>query len=726
MALAVTEALSPTSLVLLVVVASYCAGAFPSQLHAGVLLVVVEMLTPERSQDATAALPPQLFPLLDSILQRLREEIDDPVTASGVCHTVTSTLKHIHLMGRLAAYVADSKMLLVESQQHGVQLAESLGLDSPTRFLTRSSVLGRFVVGVVLNFEVLDFDKSAELFAVFAAFVGVENGRSDNSLFARVQATRERLTGNSSPAPTAAVLRVDVNQYVEHQLEMLERHGGPVPHELHQVLASMAHHMLPLAHYLRYLEALHADRYEQAFAWLHRYFDYMMLHDRRSFYHYALLLLATLHAHFGLDHAALDAIQEALAVARENKDLTCLAFLLAWVHGFVRDRPALHARGYSSSHQLLEFLRTRAPEALRALHATAFQLETLDHLDRGSASAKVFADWQRACFVASNDSPGTYVRNCDLLATVWSRAGVPALAHAYTDIGRDMCHHFPNVLLEVAAAIRTAYLWYDSGRCDEAVEMLRQQQLDKRCTSNSTVARMLEARLTVLQVRLAVSKGRYTAARVLLQRLEQQRVANVDVEAERRFLEAWLLSVTGEPLQALEVVGSSAPPTHYWKVRYGYLAARIYTACGAPARGLTRVVQLQVLARALGWPPLVAEGSLVLAEVLHALGRSREALGIVQQALPRVWQVCDVETCALACLLMGVAAPERRQELVEYIAQAVELYKLAGCFPQVLRCFEAQAELGRQHGDAELAAHGNAAAATVQQRLREEGQYGVV
>ena len=54
----------------------------------------------------------------------------------------------------------------------------------------------------------------------------------------------------------------------------------------------------------------------------------------RTFYQYALLNLAILHADFGCYSEALTAMHETVATARENSDMGCLIYSLSWLYHF--------------------------------------------------------------------------------------------------------------------------------------------------------------------------------------------------------------------------------------------------------------------------------------------------------------------------------------------------------------------------------------------------------
>lgn len=95
----------------------------------------------------------------------------------------------------------------------------------------------------------------------------------------------------------------------------------------------------PFLSLFRFLDSWKAGDYPSSFDNLHRYFDYTMHNRDRTFYQYALLNLAILHADFGCYSEAIDAMRETISAARENNDMTCLNYSLSWLYHFGKAHP---------------------------------------------------------------------------------------------------------------------------------------------------------------------------------------------------------------------------------------------------------------------------------------------------------------------------------------------------------------------------------------------------
>lgn len=92
------------------------------------------------------------------------------------------------------------------------------------------------------------------------------------------------------------------------------------------------------------------------------------MHNRdRTFYQYALLNLAILHADFGCYSEAVTAMQETISTARENNDMGCLNYSLSWLYHFGEAHPEemdeVQRKGaLGTKKEALAFLKAKAKE----------------------------------------------------------------------------------------------------------------------------------------------------------------------------------------------------------------------------------------------------------------------------------------------------------------------------------------------------------------------------
>lgn len=87
----------------------------------------------------------------------------------------------------------------------------------------------------------------------------------------------------------------------------------------------------------------------------------------RTFYQYALLNLALLQADFGCHGEAISAIQETIAIGRENHDMNCLNYSMTWLYHFGKMSPGdlkdIQDTGMlGGDKEALAFLQSKAKE----------------------------------------------------------------------------------------------------------------------------------------------------------------------------------------------------------------------------------------------------------------------------------------------------------------------------------------------------------------------------
>jgi anaphase-promoting complex subunit 5 len=120
-------------------------------------------------------------------------------------------------------------------------------------------------------------------------------------------------------------------------------------------------------HLVKFFDAWKAGDYTSSFDHLHRYYDYAMQAREKIHYQYALLHMAILQADFGCFSEAIAAINETIATARENQDMTCLNFSLSWLNHMSKAYPKqMKGAGYmgmlGSERDGLTFLKAKSKE----------------------------------------------------------------------------------------------------------------------------------------------------------------------------------------------------------------------------------------------------------------------------------------------------------------------------------------------------------------------------
>lgn len=295
-------------------------------------------------------------------------------------------LKHMWEMNSFDALHAlfDSILDLVTPPPPGSQDEESLD----RIYLSKTSPLGAFVRRAHLEFTRLQFDDSMKLWSSFIRYraptaqwtkrlAGLASGGVDMVVsemglqggddvyeiaYGHLEEDQEQGAGMSLN---------DLDRILDFQLDRLQRFGDRVPDEMKGQLRSMVSSsgiVHRQAHLVQFFDAWKAGDYTSAFDNLHRYYDYAMQTREKIHYQYALLHMAILQADFGCFGEAIAAINETVATARENQDMTCLSFSLSWLNHMAKAYPKqMKGVGYMSmlgtERDALTFLKTKAKEA---------------------------------------------------------------------------------------------------------------------------------------------------------------------------------------------------------------------------------------------------------------------------------------------------------------------------------------------------------------------------
>ena len=269
--------------------------------------------------------------------------------------------------------------------------------------LSKTSPLGVFVRRARLEFTRLQFDDTMKLWSTFITF-RAPTAQWTKRLAGLASSGADSITSEMGLQPGDDLYEVayghlaqdgerrldisidDLDRLLEFQLDKLQSElfimlcyfilitiglGCRVPDDMRTQLGDMfgsSGVILRQSHLVKFFDAWKAGDYTSAFDNLHRYYDYAMQTREKIHYQYALLHMAILQADFGCFGEAIAAINETIATARENQDMTCLNFSLSWLNHMSKAYPRqMKAVGYmgmlGSERDGLTFLKAKAKEA---------------------------------------------------------------------------------------------------------------------------------------------------------------------------------------------------------------------------------------------------------------------------------------------------------------------------------------------------------------------------
>lgn len=461
-------------------------------------------------------------------------------------------------------------------------------------------------------------------------------------------------------SPTISV--ADLNNLVNEQARLLECFGTPTPDFFKSVISHMASPQLtatlnsmPSVHYLQYLEYLRHGEYHEAFDSLHKYFDYMVSQGSKYFYHFALVSKASLHQLFGEDEEALDSMEEAISIARENRDNATLTYVLSWLYDFMRRKPGLRNsrifRQIKNELRLLDYLVKKSLSVSLSLAAISYRFE-VEHLINGRCHfSKYYESLFKAGFYAVNDNISSFIGVCRTSHTLWKNVGYTHLSQFYNELGLSYSKQHGSLKDILIFSMGEAWCEYYLGNSELMLPNMRENL--ELCNTN--IAQLNSIRILILlrQVEVALRKGRLRLAQDLLHCLPDNSELDQDCLCEKIRVETLLKLAQGNNSEAIMHVTwnitemnrlrSNLRPNIVYILELNYLKASILIQSGAPLKAFSLVVQQIEIAKQLGIRLLVARGYIHMVQILNKTGEPVDAFHLSKSILPLVVSVGNIE-----------------------------------------------------------------------------------
>lgn len=473
---------------------------------------------------------------------------------------------------------------------------------------------------------------------------------------------------NSSPMDSASVhpspmISVsDLNNLVNEQARLLECFGTPTPEFFKSVIFNMASpqstvtlNVMPSVHYLQYLEYLRRGEYHEAFDSLHKYFDYMVSQGSKYFYHFALVSKASLHQLFGEDEEALDSMEEAISIARENRDNATLTYVLSWLYDFIRKKPALRNsrifRQVKNELRLLDYLVKKSLSVSLSLAAISYRFE-VEHLINGRCHfSKYYESLFKAGFYAINDNISSFIGVCHTSHKLWKNVGYSHLSQFYNDLGLGYSKRDGSVRDVLIFNMGEAWCNYYLGESELMLPDVKENL--ELCNSNTAQLKSIRILILLRQIEVALWKGRLRLAQNLLQCLPQNSELDQDCLYEKIRVETLLKLAQGNNSDALIHVSSNITdmnrlrsnlrPSIVSILELNYLKASILIQSNVPLKAFSLIVQQIEIANQLGLRLFVARGYFHMVQILNSSGKSIDAFQLSKSILPLVVSVGNIE-----------------------------------------------------------------------------------
>ncbi|KAL1959613.1 hypothetical protein VTO42DRAFT_1648 [Malbranchea cinnamomea] len=713
-----TRYLTPSKVALLALVTIYTDGAVPNSAIVPVLSFLVSHLLPldysalmkcpklegvEKDGDHTV-------PLKE--FEQATAFLPSSIPGRTIWDILLTRLWAFDCFDTLDEFFSGLSDIVVKSREEQIRDRNHGIVSEPGRMrLGRASPLGTFVRRAQLEYTKIRFGDAVQLWRAFISYrmptYKSWAKRNPSGAQAMVDANLASL-GVELESPLARVVygdleegndirmslsAKDIERLLEFQVGQLQSHGCRITDDMKEKLQRMIESgatVSSLSHYIKFLDSWKAGDYPSSFDHLHRYFDYTIQSCDRTFYQYALLNLALLHADFGSPAEAISAIRESISIARETHDMNCLNYCMSWLYHFGQSFPEaaseIQKTGMlGSEKEGLTFLQAKARDAeMWTLLSTSLLSEAKLGLMRGDSIASTFELLAQASSVNNlkNASNATGLQLM-MKGGVFGRLGVTHLAWSNYEIFRECYTGESSFEDQLGISCSSAQLLSKTGRYNEAVSQLN--AVSPHALRNLKNQQRWVFTMGMIKLERYLHRRDKVAARHLISQLEA--CAPSDPESSIRLsLSKIELHIKegdhGTALKLIETIAQSNPQETFdiaTQIKLLTLKAGIFAKTNQAERGFSLAMRAASIAHRSRLLTGLWEAVGTLAVILMAFQEFEAAQAILESTIP---QVLEGEDCYLAAssysLLvdanMGMAGQMRHESVrqKEHLARAVE------------------------------------------------------
>ncbi|KAL2370215.1 hypothetical protein RJZ57_005358 [Blastomyces gilchristii] len=498
----------------------------------------------------------------------------------------------------------------------------------------------------------------------------------------------------------------DIERLLDFQVGEMQGNGCRITGEMRSRLEQMVMSGVSVPssqHYIKFLDSWKAGDYSSSFDHLHRYFDYTMQSRDKTFYQYALLNLAILQADFGCHAEAVSAMQEAISIARETHDMSCLNFCMSWLYHFGKAFPDemkdIQSTGMlGSEKEGLAFLQAKARETeMWGLLGTSLLSEAKLELQNGESVASAFEHIVKASFLnVTKDISNSVGPLLMLQASAYVRIG---FANGLNRKGLHIWHGLIARSFENATQsklhLKTTYgvKLAAKGSYDQSMARLNEISSDSLRVLKNQQNWTFFCGLLKLQRQL--HRDDKLAAEHLIPQLRACSPPDAELVLTLSLLEVDFLMRKGDYTAALEIIERNAQSMRQenfdvaTQVKILVAKARIFDQTNQPERGFSLAMRAANVAHRSRYLPGLWEAIGVLSVILMTFKEFGAALEILESIVPQVHECEDAYLTArtyslLADADMGLAGQVQMQSQgrdkvrqKEHMARAVEFIDCA-------------------------------------------------
>ncbi|EEH34834.1 anaphase-promoting complex protein [Paracoccidioides lutzii Pb01] len=708
--------LTPSKIALLALVSVYTEGAVPNSAIVPVLSFLISHLLPLRpsalttSQDKRHAIPIQDF-------EAATLHLASSIPGRTVWDLLLKKLWHLNCSDELDDFfICISEMLMKTREEQIYNRDNGIAPETGRMLLSRSSPLGAFVRRAQLEYSRLQFHDAMALWRGFIKYrlptyqLWVKRNPLDSQMAVDINLVE---LGLDLTSPLAKVVygeleegkdvevgmsTRDIERLLDFQVGEMQSIGCRITEEmksrLEQMIASGV--SIPSSqHYIKFLDSWRAGDYSSSFDHLHHYFDYTMQNRDRTFYQYALLNLAILQADFGCHGEAVSAMQEAISIARETHDMSCLNFCMSWVYHFGKAFPdemrdVQNTRMLGSEKETLAFLQAKSKEIeMWSLMSTSMLSEAKLELQHGESVASAFEHIVKASFLIVNKRARQPIGSQLMLqASVYVRIGVAHVAWSNCEIFRECYAKQAPFDDNFRATCRSSLLLAAKGSYFKSMARLNEVPSDAlnvlKYQQNWTFF------CGLLKLQRQLHRDDKLAVEELIPQLHACAPPDLELAMTLSFLEVDFQMRKGNYAAALKIIEEIAQSIRQEnfdvanQVKLLVAKARIFDQTHQPERGFSLAMRAAHIAYQSRYLPGLWESIGVLSVILMTFKEFEAALEILDSIVPQVLECEDSYLAArtyalLADASMGLAGQAQRDKVrqKEHMARAVEFIDCA-------------------------------------------------
>ncbi|EGW35687.1 uncharacterized protein SPAPADRAFT_58893 [Spathaspora passalidarum NRRL Y-27907] len=535
----------------------------------------------------------------------------------------------------------------------------------------------------------------------------------DNSeLFSRLnQQLTEANIDSMSNSTKEIASESDLSLILNKQIELLESKGISPPELLDRIFTSSTVANLPSYYYINYLESLKVYDYNSSFESLYRYFDYMVSNNSKYFYHFALILKANLHQYYNQHELAVNSIQEAISIARENKDNSTLTYIISWLFNYIKDKPEL-VGDTANPNQLLEFLIKKTKSVSLSLYSLSYNFKTFQVLNHGGGIRTYLNDLTKATYISIYDEfqITSFIKTMEMGVIVWNRIGNNILSEVYNDIAIEFTNNSNDL---ISLKIRLNFLKFLQGDIESSYNEL--QELKKSVQHDYSLFNSIQIRSLIMLIKINLFKGKFVQAKEIVVTLLDNDLQDIELIHEFIQLQVEIEIYLENYSRALKLIEKHQHRSNtYLMIRLKLLKCAIFNKSNNHIKSFSLIIQTIQLSHKCGYANLLMEALIIFINILNHLGYFQDVLDIFENIMPALISLNSQHLTSQAYFGLAHAYfnnyKKTQQEalfnnVLKFLNKSIKGFNSCNDLINVRSCSEFEIEIAKYSQDHELLVH---------------------